>query len=105
MSEASSTVSVTILGKEYQVACPADQVDALTKAARFLDDQMEQIRASGKVVGLDRVAVMAALNMANDLIGARHTEEAIESDAKGKIIEMRERVESALQQGKQLELG
>lgn len=104
MTDMFAHVSVKILEKEYQIACPADERKSLIDSAEMLNAKMREIRDSGKVVGLDRIAVMAALNMANDLIGARHTEQAIESDAKGKIIEMRERVESALQQGKQLEL-
>jgi cell division protein ZapA len=104
MSDMFAHVSVKILEKEYQIACPADERKSLIDSAEMLNAKMREIRDSGKVVGLDRIAVMAALNMANDLIGARYTEQAIEGDAKGKIIEMRERVETALQQGKQLEL-
>ena len=104
MSEASSTVSVTILGKEYQVACPADQVDALTKAARFLDDQMEQIRASGKVVGLDRVAVMAALNITNDYLSGQNALHETKSVVSDRIANLSDKVGNALAQHKQPEL-
>jgi len=72
MSNTTNTVTVTILGKQYQVSCPTEEVDALTRAARFLDEQMEAIRGSGKVVGLDRVAVMAALNITNDFLSGQH---------------------------------
>ena len=63
-----TTVSVKILEKEYQVACPDDEVDALTASARYLDKQMTEIRDTGKVFGLDRIAVMAALNIANEFL-------------------------------------
>ncbi|MDH5592316.1 MAG: cell division protein ZapA, partial [Gammaproteobacteria bacterium] len=62
----SSPVSVSILGKEYQIACPEEEKDALLSSAQLLHKNMEQIRSTGKVVGLDRIAVMAALNLANE---------------------------------------
>ena len=104
MSDMYAHVSVRILEKEYQVSCPANERTDLLDSAEALNAKMREIRDSGKVVGLDRIAVMAALNMAHDLLAANNRGEIIESGAKGKIIEMRERVESALQQGRQLEL-
>jgi len=60
-------VSVRILEKEYQVACPIDERTALLDAAELLNTKMREIRDGGRVVGLDRIAVMAALNLANEL--------------------------------------
>ena len=97
-------VNVKILEKEYQISCPADERKALVDSAELLNSKMREIRDSGKVVGLDRIAVMAALNMANDLIAANGVGARLESEAKGKLREMRERVESALESGQQLEL-
>ncbi len=65
-----NTVSVTILDKTYQVACPPDQQADLTSAANYLDSQMRAIRDSGKVIGLERIAVMAALNISHELLRA-----------------------------------
>jgi len=62
-----NTVTVTILDKDYQVACPPDQERELVSAARHLDEAMRDIRATGKVIGLERVAIMAALNMSHEL--------------------------------------
>ena len=66
------TVSVTILEKEYQVACPVEQHAELLLSARHLDEQMRAIRAKGKVIGLERIAVMAALNIAHELLRTRN---------------------------------
>jgi len=104
MTEMYAHISVKILEKEYQISCPADERKALIDSAELLNSKMREIRDSGKVVGLDRIAVMAALNMANELIAARGKGAVIEGTARGKVIEMRERVESALQNGRQLEL-
>jgi len=104
MTDMYAHVSVKILEKEYQISCPAEERKALVDSAEMLNAKMREIRDSGKVVGLDRIAVMAALNMANELITFKDKGETIETDAKGKVIAMRERVESALQSGRQLEL-
>ena len=66
------TVALSILGKEYQVACPAQQHAELLLSARYLDEQMRAIRATGKVIGLERIAVMAALNIAHELLRTRN---------------------------------
>ena len=68
MTDMYAHVSVRILEKEYQVACPANERDDLLDSAEVLNTKMREIRDSGKVVGLDRIAVMAALNMANELL-------------------------------------
>jgi len=97
-------VSVRILEKEYQFACPASERNDLLNSAEFLNAKMRQIRDSGKVVGLDRIAVMAALNLANDLLKNRNQGETVDSSLGLRLKSMRERVESALETSKQLEL-
>ena len=62
---------VTILGREYRIACGAGEREALLKAVAHLDSRMREIRDAGKVAGMDRIAVMAALNIANDLLRER----------------------------------
>jgi cell division protein ZapA len=62
------TVTVHILDKEYQVACPPEQKDALRDSARYLDQQMRKVRQSGKIIGSERVAVMSALNISYELL-------------------------------------
>lgn len=63
-----TTVTVHILEKEYLIACPEDEREALRDAARHLDQKMRQIRSTGKIHGLDRIAVMAALNITHELM-------------------------------------
>ena len=65
---------------------------------------MRQIRDTGKVVGLDRTAIMAALNLANELLQSRTHDDLMDSSLELRIKTMRQRVESALESGKQLEL-
>ena len=98
-------VSVRILEKEYQFSCAIDERAALLDSAEFLNGEMRKIRDSGKVVGLDRIAVMAALNMANELLKARSREaEGASDEALARVRGLRERVESTLAGHRQLEL-
>lgn len=97
-------VSVRILEKEYFVACPYEERSDLLDSAEYLNSKMREIRDTGKIVGLDRIAVMAALNLANELLKTRGREAEIEGNLGSRLRAMRERVETALEQGKQLEL-
>lgn len=99
-----SRVSVRLLDREYQVACPADQRSDLLDSAEYLDAKMREVRDTGKIVGLDRIAVISALNITNELISLRRTGSTLESDVGAKLKTLRERVESALAQGQQMEL-
>jgi len=105
MSEASlARVSVRILEKEYQFACAVDERAALLDSAEYLNAEMKKIRDSGKVIGLDRIAVMAALNMANELLKGRSRDSSLEGDVVHRVRQLRERVEATLERGQQLEL-
>ncbi len=104
MSEEATTVSVKILDKEYQVSCPPEEVDALSRSARYLDEQMRSIRESGKIFGLDRIAVMAALNIANEFINSSQSLESTHGVVSQKVTELTERVGRALSEQKQLNL-
>jgi cell division protein ZapA len=105
MSEERMTrVSVRLLDREYQVACPADERSDLLDSAEYLDAKMREVRDSGKVVGLDRIAVISALNLANELIKLRRNGSAVDTDLGARLRTLRERVETALEKGQQLEL-
>jgi cell division protein ZapA len=104
MSESQARVSVRILEKEYYVTCLMEERSDLLDSAEFLNSKMREIRDSGKVVGLDRIAVIAALNLANELIRFRKRDTTLETDVGGRLRILRERVESALEKGRQLEL-
>ena len=62
---------IEILGKEYPVACAPEQEQTLLAAAHNLDQQMRKIRATGKVIGLERIAIMAALNLSHEVLSLR----------------------------------
>jgi cell division protein ZapA len=64
----SKTMNVNIMGREFRVACPDDEREELLQSVSYLDKKMREIRDSGKVVGSERVAIMAALNITHELL-------------------------------------
>jgi len=82
----SITLDINLLGRDYKVACKEGERAELMEAVAYLDSQMREIRGSGKIAGVDRIAVMAALNITNELLRERKApppaaEEAGEADA------------------------
>ena len=104
MNEVNAQVSVRILDKEYQFSCPASERTNLLDSAETLNAKMREIRDRGNIVGLDRIAVLAAMNMANELLHAKARDEAIEGDFSNRIRIISDRVETALGGTQQLEL-
>jgi cell division protein ZapA len=97
-------VTVRILEKEYFVSCPQEERADLLDSAEYLNKKMREIRDTGKIVGADRIAVMAALNMANELLRLRKQDAELQGNVSGRVKHMRERVEGALQRTRQLDL-
>jgi cell division protein ZapA len=104
MTDRMVRVSVRILEKEYQVACLPEERSELLDSAEHLNTKMREIRDSGNIVGLDRIAVMAALNLAHELLKVRGRGAVIDADVGQRVRQLRERVETALNRGQQLEL-
>ncbi len=71
MKAVNGGVNVSILGKEFMVACPEEERLALHAAAKYLDSKMREIQEGGRVIGAERCAIMAALNIANELLELR----------------------------------
>jgi cell division protein ZapA len=111
VSRNTQTVAVRILDKEYQVACPPEQQAELLMSAKHLDEQMRAIRETGKVIGLERIAVMAALNISHELLRARNgaadSGDADPSPAPvpGSLDTLNNKLDQALQQLRQIEIG
>jgi cell division protein ZapA len=70
------TLDITLLGREYKVACKESERTALVDAVALLDRRMREIRDGGKIAGAERIAVMAALNLAHDLLHERRAPRA-----------------------------
>lgn len=73
MSADSSTLEVFLLDKSYRINCPESEQDNLRASAQYLDHKMRDIRSGSKVIGLERIAVIAALNIAHELLNANRS--------------------------------
>ncbi len=71
MSDGPNTIEVSLLGRTYRVACEEGEREPLLQAVAYLDSKMNEIRKAGKVMGAERIAVMAALNVAHELLSVR----------------------------------
>jgi len=101
------TVIVKLLDKEYQVACPSGQQQALVRSANYLDNQMRNIRSTGKVIGLERIAVMAALNISHELLqqDPDSSEIAPAPPNGSQVKNLNDKLDEALNRFRQMEIG
>lgn len=97
-----SVINVKILGKDFQVTCPADEQDNLIQAASQLDRRMREIRESGKVIGLERIAVMAGLNITHEFLQAKDMAEGKETTQLLK--KLNRKLDNALQSARQMQI-
>lgn len=88
-------VDVNIMGREFKVACSDDEREGLITAVNYLDKKMREIRDTGKVIGVERIAIMAALNLAHELLTTRSGGFDI-GDFKRRIISMQEQIDEAV---------
>jgi len=99
MNKPVQPVSLNILGKEYKIVCAVDEQETLIRSAEALDKQMRKIRDTGKVSGADRIAVLAALNMAHDT-GSAPDDEAqasVNAELCDRLYDLRQKIEKALE--------
>jgi cell division protein ZapA len=71
VTEKSQALDVNIMGRTYKVACAEEEREALLQAVAYLDRKMNEIKVAGKVGGLERIAVMAALNITHELLSQK----------------------------------
>ncbi|MDW3095667.1 MAG: cell division protein ZapA [Gammaproteobacteria bacterium] len=100
----SNPITVQILDKEYRIACPAGEEDALRESATFLNKRIIEVRESGKVIGPDRITVMAALNLAHEFLSERSEHEQVTSNINTRVRTLHERIDNAIRSSNQLEL-
>jgi cell division protein ZapA len=89
-------VTIKVLDKEYRIACPEDEQEGLMASARLLDQRMREIRQTGRVIGTDRIAVLAALNLAHELVQYQRENAGEESAVSRRLARLQERVAESL---------
>jgi len=90
-------VTLSILGREFRVSCPDGEERTLLASADYLNKKLREVRDTGKVVGNERIAIMAALNIAHETLSNRTGGAALDGDAfRRRIVAMQETIDSAL---------
>jgi cell division protein ZapA len=97
MNKKPQPVSLIIMGKEYRIACDPEEQDDLIHSAQQLDVQMRKMRDSGKVTGPDRIAVMAALNLAHELQMVKNQNALLNQRLSECLTKMSHKIENVLE--------
>jgi cell division protein ZapA len=71
MSAEAKGLQINIMGREFRVACPENEQKGLLDAVEYLNKKMQEVRDNGKVIGLERIAIMTALNIAHEFLSTR----------------------------------
>ena len=103
----SNSVTVQILDKEYSIICPPEERSNLVSAARYLDGKMREIRSSGKVIGADRIAVMAALNITHEMLHRQEdrNDAPVSGTNREQVRDLLDRVDKALSDDTDTKIG
>ncbi len=97
-------INISILDKDYKVACPPGEQSALLESAKFLDSKMREVRDSGNIMGSERIAVITALNMANDLLRSSNVDKELGQELPPRLKDLESKISRVLEQARQLEI-
>ena len=98
MENTSEPISVNILDREYQFACEPGEREALREAAEFLDGRMRAIRGAGRLMALERIAVMTALNLSDELLKLQKSEKYRQEHVDLRIRMLADELDDALEE-------
>jgi len=97
-------INISILDKDYKVACPPGEQSALLESAKFLDSKMREVRDSGNIMGSERIAVITALNMAADLLRSSNVDKNLGQELPPRLKDLESKISRVLEQARQLEI-
>jgi len=100
-SKQAKGINISIMGRDFSVACPPEEQDDLMDAAGYLDKEMKEIQKTGKIIGTERCAIMAALNITNDLIKLRRATDGQEQ-VQQRLDSLQERIDEVLRDSETL---
>lgn len=96
MSTEVKGLDITVMGREFRVACPENEERALLTSVEYLDRKMREIRDAGKVIGVERIAIMAALNIAHELLSGQGPAELDLGEYRRRIKDLEDKIEQAM---------
>jgi len=94
-------ITINILGKEYMIACGENERHDLQRSADFLDTKMREIRDNGKIIGSDRIAIIAALNISHELLTQGEGSAKMDTDIDSRIRSIQEKIDNALDRSRE----
>jgi cell division protein ZapA len=97
VSNEATAIDVNIMGREFRISCTEEEREDLLQAVDYLDGKMREIRDAGKVVGVDRIAIMVALNIAHELLRTRVGGGVDLGDLRRTIASMQASIDAVLQ--------
>lgn len=92
----SDPITINILEKEFRIACPPEEKDALLASARYLSEKMREVRDTGKVIGMDRISIMAGLNISHELLQQKNRADKLDGVVSPRLASLQRRVEQLL---------
>ena len=95
MSIQVTAATVLVLGKSYNIRCPEHEVNALQKAAKYLEEKMQEIREVNHILSVDRIAVIAALNMTHQLMTIEHEKNVYMQTVNEKLQQLQAKLDEA----------
>jgi cell division protein ZapA len=103
-NDAPSTVLVKILDKEYQISCPPSEQEALLRSARYLDENMRKIKSRGNIHGMEKISVMAALNITHEMLAKNRQVNEMRHNTVQQLKFLEDKIERTLRANAQLEI-
>jgi cell division protein ZapA len=103
MSNAIKPVKVVIFDKEFLVSCPEGDQAGLLESADYLNGKMKEVQRNGKVIGIDRITIMAALNMAHELLQQRNNDNDFDQSIGSRLHLMQDKIDWAMSKVQQVE--
>jgi cell division protein ZapA len=97
-------INISILDKDYKIACPSGEQPALLASAEYLDSKMREVRDSGSIIGSERIAVITALNIAHELLNSHQQSDKLDKDLTPRLKNLESKITDALQKARQLEI-
>ena len=101
---AAPSITISVLGRDYLIACPPDEEESLRRAARYLDQQMEQLRNRSASLGYEKIAVLAALNITHDMLKLSSATNTSENASLCDIKQLEKKIDNALMMARQIEI-
>ena len=101
---AAPSITISVLGRDYQIACPPEEEESLRRAARYLDQQMENMRNRSASLGYEKIAILAALNITHDFLKVTQEANTSEVASLRDIKQLEKKIDNALIVARQIEM-